>query len=165
MKKFLIFGALLVLILAACSKQGAPLTLVIQWQKADTDACLACQNTAVQAKDIQKAFEKLTKELAAKGIRVELVEKKAEVDTANPELANGQIWMGNVPVDGWLNGAATQGKICPACPAGPRGKGHLHKSLVVDGQVYDPIPVDLMVRAGLAAAGSLKANPNTDNSH
>lgn len=162
MKKFQILVVLLAFVLAGCSRHKDQLTLVIQWQKADTDACLACTNSGATEKDIRQAFDKLTRQLAAKGIRVELVEKKAVTDTTVPETATGQMWVGDVPVETWL-GANTQSRICSACPAGKYGKGHLHKSLILDGQVYDPIPVELMVRAGMNAARQLEAKQRTES--
>jgi len=161
LKKFLFLALVLILAVFGCSRNKEPLTLRIEWQKADTDACLACKGGGAREADIQKAFERLSKQLAAKGIRVELVEKKATVDSTVPEIAGGQMWLGNLPVENWL-GASTQGKICPACPVGKYGKGHMHKSLVLDGQVYDPIPVELMVRAGMNAAQQLVQNQKSE---
>ena len=125
MKKFLFLILALIQVLIGCSRQKEPLTLRIEWQKADTDACLACQNSGAREADIQKAFDRLSKQLAAKGIRVELIEKKATMDSTLPEIAGGQMWLGNLPVENWL-GASTQGKICPMCPVGKYGKGHLN---------------------------------------
>jgi len=152
---------LLILALSGCSRHKDPLILTVEWQKADSDACLGCKNSGAREQDIKKAFDELSRKLAAKGIRVELVEKKAVVDTSKPEMASGLMWVGNEPVESWL-GASTQSKVCPACPTGPRGYGHLHKTLIVDGQVYDPIPVDLMVRAGLSAADQLQKNAKSN---
>jgi hypothetical protein len=161
-KKFQLLLLLLAVALAGCSKQVDPITLVIEYQKADSDACMACKNTGATDANIKQALDRLTRQLAAKGIRVELVEKKAVTDTSKPEIASGQVWMGDVPVETWL-GASTDAKHCPACPTGPTGHGHLRKTLIIDGQVYDPIPVDLMVRAGMSAAKQLQEKQKTES--
>jgi hypothetical protein len=159
--KFALVVLGLVLIFAACSRQKEHLTLYIQWQKADTDACLSCKGSGAEAQDIHKAFETLTRQLADKGIRVELVEKKAVADSTRPEIAPAQLWIGDIPVETWL-GAASQTRPCPACPVGPYGKGHVRKSLVFDDTTMDQIPVDLMVRAGTSAAEHLLQNGRID---
>ena len=142
------------LALAACSRSKEHLTLAIEWQKADTDACLACQHSGATEEDIRKAFATLTKQLAEKGIRVELVEKHAVVDTSKPETGPGQMWLGSIPVENWL-GASVDSQICPSCPLGPRGHGHMKKCYTVSGQKMEQIPVELMVRAGMSAADHL----------
>jgi hypothetical protein len=153
-RRVVTFFFLSVLVLAACSRNKENLTLVIEWQKADSDACLACKHSGTTEEDIRKAFDTLTKQLAAKGIRVELVEKKAVIDTSKPETGPGQMWLGSLPLETWL-GASVDSEICPACPLGPRGHGHQRKSYTLDGQTLNQIPVDLMVRAGESAGDHL----------
>jgi ferredoxin len=159
--RFVLVGLALLLVLSACSRSKSHLTLYVQYQKADTDACLACKHCGAEEEEIRKAFEALSRQLADKGIRVELVERERVTDTSQAEVGPGQMWIGEIPVETWLGGAS-HSDICPACPAGPHGHGHVRKSLVLDNQTLDQIPVDLMVRAGNSAAQHLLQNGKID---
>jgi hypothetical protein len=133
------------------------LTVVLEWQRSGSEACLACAKCGVNESAVQQACSELKAKLAAKGIAVTFVERKPEPNMSGPS----QMWVCDVPLETWLGGSiATQ--PCCAEGSGPDARQIFHRALEVDGQSYSVIPADLMVRAGLSAADELLAHGKID---
>jgi hypothetical protein len=141
------------LLLGGCASPGGSApdqTLVIRWQRLvdeTGDTCGRCGNTE-QA--IDKAQRLLAKSLRPLGMRVRVV--KSQLTAAQFKLdpsESNRIWIGEETLETIL-GAKTGASAC----AGVCG-GNPCRTTVVDGQSYETIPAELIVRAGLHVAADL----------
>lgn len=126
-------------------------TLTIQWQRLveNGETCPRCGDTG---EEVRKAATTLGQALAPTGIEVRLVE--VEIPMAEFEkapLESNRILIEGRSIEEWLGGEAGQSPCCDVC--GPNDC----RTLTVDGQTYESIPADLIVRAGLLAAAGLVA--------
>lgn len=129
-------------------------TLKIQWHRLMTDeqTCPRCGDTG---KEVEKACHSLEQSLSPLGINVvfgkhELTHGTFQQDPSksNRILINGRL------LEEWLGLKVGQSPCC-----GPCGDAEC-RTLVAPGQVYETIPADLIVKAGLlAAAQILGSNP------
>jgi len=135
----------LAIIVGGCS-QGGGKVVVISYQKAVTESCKGCEKCGVDGKEIQKAADVLKDKLAAKKVKVKIVEKK------NPAAKMSNLWVCDIPLETWL-GAQTNTSSCGGC-TNPTEKMTCNV-MTVDGQNYETVPAELIVRAGLMAADML----------
>ena len=143
-------------------EKGAPATnnmkiLKIEWYRlmADGQTCPRCGATE---KEVEKASRSLEQSLAPLGIKVVLEKHeltpgafKQDPSKSNRLLLNGR------PLEEWLGLKVGQSFCC-----GPCGDTEC-RTLETGGQVYETIPADLIVQAGLQAASKL-VNPQTVDS-
>jgi hypothetical protein len=129
-------------------------TLKMQWHRlmADGQTCPRCGATG---KEVDQASRSLEQSLAPLGIKVvlekhELTPKAFQRDPSksNRLLINGR------PLEEWLGLKVGQSLCC-----GPCGDSEC-RTLETGGQVYETIPADLIIKAGLLAASKL-LNPQT----
>lgn len=121
-------------------------TLVIHWQRLmeGGDTCPRCgaTETAVDA-----AVAKLQKALCPWGVMVEV--HKTAIDPASfaraPQQSN-LITINGRPLEDWLQAKTGQSPCC-----GPCGDNEC-RTIMVAGQVFEAIPAELIVQAGLLAA-------------
>jgi hypothetical protein len=125
-------------------------TLTIRWQRlvdGQGDTCGRCGETE---KSIEEARRLLTASLKPLGIRVRVI--KTQLTAAEFKLdpsESNRIWLGEETLETIL-GAKTGASTC----AGVCG-GSSCRTTVVDGQSYETIPPQLIVRAGLRVAADL----------
>ena len=78
-------------------------------------------------------------------------------DFTKDPLQSNRIWIGDKPIEDWLQAKVGKSQCCGAC-----GDSEC-RTLTVDGKTYDTIPPELIVKAGLLAGatmiGSQPANP------
>jgi hypothetical protein len=131
--------------------------LKIEWHRlvADGQTCPRCGATG---KEVEKASRSLEQSLAPLGIKVvlekhELTPKAFQQDPSksNRLLINGR------PLEEWLGLKVGQSPCCAPC-----GDAEC-RTLETGGQVYETIPADLIIRAGLLAASKM-LNPQTVDS-
>lgn len=124
-------------------------TLKIRWQRlvSDGQTCPRCGSTE---EELEKAISILKKSLTPLG--VEVVLEKDEISLAefkkDPLLSN-QIWLNNLLLEDLIGGKTSQSKCCDVC-----GDSDC-RTVGVGGEVYESIPADLVVKAGLIAASQL----------
>lgn len=124
-------------------------TLAIKWQRllSEEETCPRCGSTE---KEVDKAVSLLTKSLSPLGIEVKL--EKSELSLAefkkNP-LQSNRIWIGKRPLEDWIEGKVDKSPCCEVC--GPSDC----RTLEVNGKVYESIPAEVIVRAGLLASAEL----------
>ena len=121
--------------------------LPIVWQRlvtADGETCERCGNTYME---MLRAVEKLREQLAPLGIEPVLrTQSLTEHEfKAQPQESN-RIWIGNKPLEEWLDASVGQSPCCAAC-----GDENC-RTLEVDNTVYESIPEALIIQAGLKAA-------------
>lgn len=132
-------------------------TLKIQWQRlliAD-ETCPRCGATE---QEVDKAFKSLKQSLNPLGIKV-ILEKKAldpAVFKKNPSQSN-LIIIGTKTLEEWLKAHTGQSLCC-----GPCGDTEC-RTIETQGKIYETIPAELIIKAGLMAAGEL-LNPKGSQS-
>ena len=125
-------------------------TLIIRWQRLVNErgeTCLRCGETG----DIlEKAFEKLKKTLAELDIVVALEKETLDFTlfTKDP-LQSNRIWIGGRPLEEWLGASVGKSQCCDVC--GDSGC----RTISTGQNIFETIPEDLIIRAGLLAAAEL----------
>lgn len=121
-------------------------TLSIVWQRLVNDqgkTCPRCQGTGDA---VRRAVERLDSVLRPLGVQP-VLECRELAPTAfrdQPEESN-RIWVDGQPLEAWLGGQAGASRCCDEC-----GDQDC-RTLELEGQCYEVIPEELLVRAGLKA--------------
>jgi hypothetical protein len=128
--------------------------LKIDWQRLVTDGrtCPRCGDTGLE---VEKASRSLEQSLAPLGIKVVLEkhELTPEAFQRDPSRSN-RLSLNGVPLEEWLGLKVGQSPCC-----GPCGDAEC-RTVESGGQVYETIPAELIIQAGLRAAAKL-VNPQT----
>jgi hypothetical protein len=124
-------------------------TLKIQWQRLiiDDQTCQRCGTTEAE---VEKAFKSLKQSLNPLGIAVVLEKRsitQAEFEK-NPSKSN-LIVIGDRSLEAWLQARTGQTSCC-----GPCGDAEC-RTIETQGKIYETIPAELIIKAGLIAAGQL----------
>lgn len=121
-------------------------TLTISWQRL-LDGGETCQRCGATETAVEAACRHLQEALGPWGVKVVL--EKAALDPAafarDPQQSN-LIRINGRPLEDWLQAQTGQSQCC-----GPCGDNEC-RTLTVNGQVYEAIPTELIVQAGLLAA-------------
>lgn len=124
-------------------------TLKIKWQRllSEGETCPRCGSTE---KEVDKAVSILSKSVTPLGIKVELEKTELSVSEfkKNP-LQSNRIWINDRSLEDWVEGKTDKSPCCDVC--GPSEC----RTLEVEGKVYESIPADVIVRAGLLAAAEM----------
>ncbi len=146
---------------AGCASSGAlakQKTITIRWQRLVNDAGDTCGRCGDTERSLAEAQRRLAASLKPLGMRVQVV--KTELTSAefqrDPNESN-RIWIGDRTLESIL-GAQTGTSACAgACGGTPC------RTMMVDGQSYESIPPELIVRAGMRVAADLiKPAPATN---
>jgi hypothetical protein len=124
-------------------------TLKIQWQRLVIDA-QTCQRCGATEAEVDKAVQSLKQSLHPLGIAVVLEKraiKQAEFEKS-PSKSN-LILIGGQSLEDWLQARTGQSACC-----GPCGDAEC-RTIETQGQIYETIPAELIIKAGLIAAGQL----------
>jgi hypothetical protein len=124
-------------------------TLKIQWQRLLVDDA-TCKRCGTTEQEVDKAYVSLKQSLNPLGINVAL-EKKAldlAVFKKNPSQSN-IIIIGNKTLEEWLKAHTGKSSCC-----GPCGDTEC-RTIETQGKIYETIPAELIIKAGLMAAGEL----------
>lgn len=124
-------------------------TLMIAWQRLleDGQTCPRCGSTETE---VVKAVELLTQSLAPLGVAVVL--EKSEL--SSEQFAQAPLQSNAIRIDGklleeWVGGETGQSPCCDVC--GPNDC----RTMAVGSEVFEVIPAELIVKAGLLAAAQL----------
>jgi hypothetical protein len=150
----LTFIFLLLTSVVCAREQGVPeinnmKILKIDWQRlvADGQTCPRCGDTG---KEVERASRSLKQSLAP--LRIEVVLEKHELTPEafqrDPSRSN-RISLNGLPMEEWLGLKLGQSPCC-----GPCGDAEC-RTLESGGQVYETIPAELIIQAGLKAASKL----------
>jgi hypothetical protein len=124
-------------------------TIEIKWQRLlyEGQTCPRCKSTE---DELEKAVSILKQSLAPLGMDVvlEKAELSAEEFKKNP-LQSNLIWINGRSLEDWLGGRTGQSPCCDIC--GPSDC----RTIVLEEKIYEAIPADLVIKAGLAAASQL----------
>lgn len=124
-------------------------TLKIQWQRLlinDT----TCPRCGATEQEVDKAYMSLKQSLSPLGIKVDLEKKVLDlaVFKNNPSQSN-LIMVGDKSLEEWLKAHTGESSCC-----GPCGDTEC-RTLETQGKIYETIPAELIIKAGLMAAGEL----------
>ncbi len=136
---------------------GAPKMLALEWQRMiDEDGNVCCSSDATRMA-VETARAKLAEELEVSGIEVTLLKTDftPEECMEDPERAN-RILIAGRGLDYWLQAEIASSPCEGFCKQALGGKGSC-QNLIYEGETYEVIPAELIIKAGLAAA----ANPAT----
>ena len=129
--------------------------LIIKWQRllSDGQTCPRCGSTEAA---VEKAVAALTPALALLGIAVVLEKNalSAEAFRRDP-LQSNMIWLNGRLLEDWLEAQTGRSECCDVC--GPNDC----RTVGVGGEIYEAIPAELIVRAGLLAAAALLGTATT----
>ena len=129
-------------------------TLTIRWQRLVDESGLTCQRCGSTEKEVQKAFGHLKRSLAPLGIKVSLEKKTLDPATVAKDVSqSNRIWVGERTLEEWL-GAQVGKSPCGFCCA-ELGSEVECRTVQVEGQTYETIPAELIIKAGLLAASKL----------
>jgi hypothetical protein len=124
-------------------------TLKIQWQRLliDDKTCPRCGATE---EEVDKAYISLKQSLSPLGIKVVLEKKALErtVFQKNPSQSN-LIIIGERTLEYWLKSYTGKSPCCGTC-----GDTEC-RTIETQGKTFEIIPAELIIRAGLIAAGQL----------
>ena len=124
-------------------------TLKIRWQRlvSKGETCPRCGATG---KEMEKALQTLEQSLAPLGIKVALEKQELnQSEFQKDPLQSNRIWIEGRSLEEWLGLKVGQTPCCQTC-----GDAEC-RTLVTTGQVYESIPAELIVKAGLLAASKL----------
>lgn len=128
--------------------------LKIKWQRLVDEKGKTCSRCGATEKEVQKAFQSLKQSLAPLGIKVILEEKALDSAICAKDISqSNRIWISGRPLEEWL-GAQVSKSPCEFCCA-DAGKEVECRTVEVNRQVYEAIPSDLIIQAGLLAASEL----------
>ena len=137
-------------------KQSAS-TLKIKWKRliSKGETCPRCGSTE---EELRKAVSTLNKSLAPLGIKVILEKEQLSITEFKEDpLQSNRIWINNRLLEDWIEGRVGHSPCCDVC--GP----HDCRTVEVQGQIYDTIPAEIIIKGGLSAASQL-VRPRTDES-
>jgi hypothetical protein len=126
-----------------------PNKLTIRWQRllAEGQTCPRCRTTETE---VEKAVALLTQSLGPLDIEIILEKKALSVEEFKQDfLQSNMIWLNDRTLEDWLGGKTGQSQCCDVC--GPDDC----RTVGVGDKVYETIPAELLVQAGLLAAARL----------
>ena len=132
-------------------------TLTIQWQRLLDAEKTTCDRCAGTEKALDRAVATLERSLGPLGMRVKLEKKSLGPERAKDILDSNQILIAGHPLEEWL-GAKVGSSACGSCGS-KLGKQVECRTTSVDGQTYEVIPEQLIVKAGLKAAAEMMTGP------
>jgi hypothetical protein len=125
--------------------------LKIEWQRFVSKSGGTCSRCELTQKEVKDAFRSLEESLAPLGIRVTLDEKTLDSAACAKDISqSNRIWIDEHLLEEWL-GAEVGKSPCGVCCA-ELGADVECRTIEVDGQIYEKIPAELIVKAGLVAA-------------
>jgi hypothetical protein len=123
-------------------------TLKIKWQRlvSEGETCPRCGSTEGE---LEKAILILKQALTPLGITVILEKYElSDEEFKKDPLKSNQILLNDQLLEEWIGGNIGQSECCDVCNDNCRTIG-------VDGDIYETIPAELIIKAGLLAATQL----------
>lgn len=165
--KYCVFVVGVLFFVAGCrdksdATKGENMTKVLKitWQRLVDEKGQTCQRCGSTEKQIQKALQSLKASLAPLGLKVTLEKKSLDPTTCAKDISqSNRIWIGDRALEEWL-GAKVGKSLCGFCCTEFDGQVEC-RTVEVEGQVYETVPANLIIRAGLLAASDLYAESST----
>ena len=138
-------------------KESAANILKIKWKRliSKGETCRRCGSTE---QGLRKAVSTLKKSLTPLGIEVILEkEELSATEFKKDPLQSNRIWINNQSLEDWIEGRVGHCPCCDVCSP------HDCRTVEVEGQIYETIPAEIIIKAGLLAASQL-VSPQTSKS-
>ena len=132
-------------------------TLKIKWKRliSEGETCPRCGSTE---EELGKAILTLKLSLAPLGIQVILEKDELSVaEFKKDPLQSNRIWINDRLLEDWIEGRVGHSSCCDVCGT------HDCRTVEVEGHIYETIPAEIIIKAGLSAASQL-VNPRTSES-
>lgn len=130
-------------------------TLLIEWQRLVDDDGKTCDRCGTTQQEVHIARDMLKKSLSPLCIEVVLEARPlTPAECAKDISQSNRIWIAGRPLEEWLD-AGVGMSACGGCCEAEFGGEVECRTLVYQGQTYEAIPANLIVRAGLAAAATI----------
>ncbi len=129
----------------------------IKWKRLTSkgETCPRCGSTE---QEIEKAISTLKQSFAPLGIEVILEKEQiSENEFQKDPLQSNKIWINDRLLEDWIGGKVGQSPCCDVCGT------HDCRTVEIQGQTYDTIPSELIIKAGLSAASQLDSMPTRDS--
>ena len=137
----------------------ADVVLTVEWQRLVTEEGETCDRCGGTQEELDKALEVLRASLSSLGIEVALEQSALTTEECAADIMqSNRIVIGGRALEEWVSGEVGQ-SICGSC-CGAIGEEVECRTVTVDGNTYEVIPAELIVRAGLMAASELMRIPS-----
>jgi hypothetical protein len=124
--------------------------LKIVWQRLVDERGQTCVRCGTTETAVEEAVQQLKHSLQGLGIDVVLEKKRLGFSTfLKDPLESNRIWVAGEPIEKWLSATIGESKCCSTC-----GDSDC-RTVTVDGNTYEAIPAELIIKAGLLAAAQL----------
>jgi hypothetical protein len=138
-------------------KESAANILKIKWKRlvSKGETCWRCGSTG---EALRKAVSTLKQSLTP--LEIEVILEKEELSATEfkkDPLQSNRIWINNRLLEDWIEGKVRHSPCCDVCSP------HDCRTVEVEGQIYETIPAEIIIKAGLAAASQL-VSPGTSKS-
>lgn len=121
--------------------------IIITWRRLVDEQGRTCDRCGGTEQELDKALGFLEKILAPTGVTFVLKkEALAAGEFARSPLQSNSILIDGRPLESWLEAETGQSPCC-----GPCGDAEC-RTVTVEGMVYETIPAELIIKAGLMAA-------------
>ena len=124
-----------------------PLSIV--WQRLVDSKGRTCDRCGATHEELEKAVEKLGTALEPLGIEptIEIREIDSASFAKDPSQSN-RIWIDDRPLEEWLSAGVSSSRCCNVC-----GESEC-RTIELDDEVFETIPAELIIKAGLLAAAN-----------
>ena len=145
--------------LTTTSGGNPSMVLTISWQRLVTDQGETCDRCGGTQEELGRAIEILRESLRPLGIELASVESALTIEECAADIMqSNRIVIGDRSLEEWL-GAEVGQSLCGSC-CGAIGEEVECRTVTLDGNTYEVIPAELIVRAGLLAASQMVSAPS-----
>jgi hypothetical protein len=124
--------------------------LKIVWQRLVDERGQTCDRCGTTEMAVEEAVQQLKHSLQELGIDVVLEKNRLGFSTfLKDPLESNRIWVAGEPIEKWLSATIGESKCCSIC-----GDSDC-RTVTIDGNTYEAIPAELIIKAGLLAAVQL----------
>ena len=124
-------------------------SLSIIWQRLVDSNGQSCDRCEATYKELEKAVKRLGASLEPLGIEAAIEIREIDSATfANDPAQSNRIWIDGKPLEQWLSASVSSSRCCKVC-----GDSEC-RTIELDDEVFETIPAELILKAGLIAAAS-----------
>lgn len=139
------------------SRENGGMVLPIEWQRLMDRRGETCERCGGTEKELRKAFSMLKRSLRPLGFKVTLEKTSLGPECAKDIIDSNRITIAGRTLEHWLD-AKVGSSACGSCCA-KLGEMVECRTTTVDGETYEVIPAELIVKAGLKAASEAMGTP------
>lgn len=144
---------------ASTTREGETnMVMTVKWQRLVTDDGQTCERCGSTQEEFRKAVATLEESLRPLGMEVASVEEALTPEEfAADTIESNRVLIEGRSLEDWLGGETGESECESCCSA--IGEDVKCRTVRVDGNTYEVIPAELIVRAGLVAASHMMESP------